>query len=44
MADEPQFSTAVPTKQRDLPTLQEALQENPAKGPRSLIITEYRAR
>jgi len=44
MAEEPQFSKAVPTKQRDLPTLEEALQENPANGPRPLTIKEYRAR
>ncbi|KMQ82401.1 hypothetical protein RF55_23124 [Lasius niger] len=44
MAEEPQFSNAQPTTQRDLPTLEEALQQNPADGPRPLTIAEYRAR
>ncbi|BFF88736.1 uncharacterized protein DMAD_07662 [Drosophila madeirensis] len=44
MAEEPNFETAAPIEQRDLPTLQEALQTNPAAGPRPLTIAEYRAR
>ena len=30
--------------QHDVPTLEEALQDNPAEGPRPLTIGEYRAR
>ena len=44
MPKEPDFATASPVEQRDLPTLQEALQANPADGPRPLTIDEYRAR
>jgi len=44
MAEEPKFETAVPIEQRDLPTLQEALQANPADGPHPLTIAEFRAR
>ncbi|XP_039500969.1 uncharacterized protein LOC120457482 isoform X3 [Drosophila santomea] len=44
MGEEPLLLTAVPIKHRDLPTLPEALQENPADGPRPLTIAEYRAR
>jgi len=42
MTEEPQFLTSVPTKQRDLPTLEEALKEILANGPRPLTIAEYR--
>jgi len=44
MAEKPQFLTAVPTKQRDLPTLEEALKENPVDASRPLTIAEYLAR
>ena len=44
MPKEPDFETASPVDQRDLPTLQETLQANPADGPRPLTIDEYRAR
>jgi len=44
MADEPQLTEAQPEVQRDQPTLGEALELNPADGPRPLTIAEYRAR
>lgn len=44
MSEELNLNNAVPIEQRDLPTLQEALQANPTDGPRPLTIDEYRAR
>ena len=38
------FATATPVVQHDVITLEEALQDNPAEGPRPLTIAEYRAR
>ena len=35
---------SAPIEQRNFPTLQEALQSNPADGPRPLTIAEFRAR
>ncbi|KAH8285229.1 hypothetical protein KR054_006533, partial [Drosophila jambulina] len=44
MTTEPTFEHPAPVEQRDLPRLREAIEADPAAGPKPLTIQEYKAR
>ncbi|KAH8407372.1 hypothetical protein KR215_004428, partial [Drosophila sulfurigaster] len=44
MTTRPTFQHPAPVEQRDLPRLKEAIEADPAAGPKPLTIEEYKAR